>query len=237
MIVRYAKADTEGRNEHGIDGWVPLWLGDNAFGSEQLGHDVLEHRRGDAPTAEQELRTLGAVFYTRVENGLIDSPFYTGRPLAPDVMSIREDLMNRDEGRSLLPAPARNAKRVPDNTLRQMRASIASGIAMHVKEGQQSAGYDEELYGPMDYEIPGESDTMLGWMVHGYLQARSYYEQRVTGGQYSLVELYRQVNEASKRMWGHAEDGIYLRLRVDLREVHVHADVGFLGARNRFIAY
>lgn len=201
--------------EYGNNGWRPLWMRGataNSGDGRLVAHDILEHHPNMELGAEAEFHAIGASYWIRGENGGFANTIYSAvEQYAADFPSI---LRRVDCGEETLKDPG-----VTRALSEYLYGDADEALQDIVREGFKLTAreYDYPLRGlPMFAR-----KRALGWMRKGYRYARQRYCEATDG--WGVNALFTKTAEAVNRVTRHADLGMEMTVRLDVRRCDVKA--------------
>lgn len=216
MMIR--KFAYEEHQEYGGNGWRPLWMkGADPITGQGVAHDILEHDPKLELGVEAEFHALGASLWIRGENGYFAGRFYSVVDnYASDFISILERVHDGDETLRDPGKTNRLSKEMHGDADETLQAIVRKGMQFAKDEhGSVNDGCDLSLELPLDAH-----DRILGWTRKGYRAAIKRY--RGADG-YSINYLFGKINDAVERCTKHADLGMEMTVKIDLRNLNVTA--------------
>jgi len=214
-MILIRKFEFAEHKEYGINGWKPMWMkGADPITGQGVPHDILEHHPNMELGAEAEFHALGASWWIRGENGyFMNGSRAAADNYASDFVNILERVSNGEE---TLHSPCKTRRIDPDfygDADERLVEIVTKGIRLARDE------YEDEEYKLM---LPRDAhERILGWMRKGYRYA--YHRFSPTIDPCSLCCLFERTTERVSRLTEHAEVGMVMRVKLDLRQHEVTA--------------
>ena len=214
MITRtFVKQD----GEYG-EGWLMIGAPSSFVPSSgvTIAHDILEHRRGDKGTCEEELMALGASLYVRGIGG-----FWKGNP--GEV--IADDILNEvglNYGAISNGIQSHREIQLKDKEVEGWISAMNKEIekTMSVENWWDQWGRDE----PNTEQVREYLDLVPDWLRAGFLGAQKRYAKSSLDS-HTLARMSRSIADQSDKLLRHAELGFRMRVRVDLQTAYVDCSI------------
>ncbi len=190
--------------EFGTLGFKPSWYpqGD-PLGGMVVAHDILEHFPKDDGSAEGEYQALGAALYLRGTggygwNGTAEENIASDLPMIWGIQAY------------VRPCHKVRAADLLDRCREAVRLAI--------KEMRYS--FDEP-----DLPSAESRENIARWIAKGYKRAERRYRRHSTG---SIVwSLFKPIQDQADKALQHAEEGMVLTVRVNVRDYMVSVDLDY----------
>lgn len=214
MIVRtFERQD----GEYG-EGWLMIGAPSSFVPSSgvTIAHDILEHRRGDKGTCEEELMALGASLYIRGIGG-----FWEGNPgevIADDILNEvgmhYEAISNGIQSHREIQLKDKEV----EGWISAMNKEIEK--TMSVEKWWDQWSYNE----PDAVQVLQYLERVPDWLRAGFLGAQKRYAKSSLDS-HTLARMSRIIADQSDKLLWQAELGFRMRVRVDLQTAHVDCSI------------
>ncbi len=191
--------------DFGTMGFKPSWYpqGD-PLGGMAVAHDILEHFPKDDGSAEGEYQALGAALYLRGNGG-----YWDGRATPEENIAVDLPMIWGIQGY------VRPCHKVKDSDLLDQ---CREAVSLAIKE----MGYSLE-----ENELPSAEsrENIARWIAKGYKRAEKRYRQHYP---FDIIErLFKPIQNKADKALEHAEEGMVLSVRVNLKNLEVFVDLDY----------
>lgn len=188
MLIRRFKLKEH--EEYGMNGWLMVGAPNTyvPLSGMAVAHDMLEHRRNDQGTVEDELLAFGATFHIRGEGGYWDrkgSVYPPGHHLGSE---IARDLGVKYGGIELgIQDPGRT---------RALEEHVEEWIADAIRVARAELK-EEECHDFTFKQVEEYLSRVVGWIRRGYRMSMKRYHGIPV---YNLAYLYAQIEEQADKL-------------------------------------
>lgn len=193
------------------------------LGGMAVAHDILEHKKNDKGTCEEELMALGASLYVRGIGGYWeDNP---GKCLAYDVLQEvglkYGAISNGIWGHRKIQLNDKEVEGWISVMNKEIEKIMAENAGSEGEQWWEQLSYDNE---PDAEQVREYLDLVPDWLRAGFLGAQKRYAKSSLDS-HTLARMSRSIADQSDKLLEQAEFGFRMRVRVDLQTAHVDCSI------------
>lgn len=194
MLIRRFKLKEH--EEYGMNGWLMVGAPNTyvPLTGMAVAHDLLEHRRNDQGTVEDELLAFGAILYIRGEGGYWARKGNVHPPGHHLGSEIADDLGVKYEGISLgIQDPGRT--RPLEDHVEEWITDAIREARVHIREYMNNGHASDPIVDKS--QVEEYLSRVVGWIRRGYRMTAKRYHGIPS---YNLAYLYAQIEEQADKL-------------------------------------